>query len=129
IWRPVYIQTWDNQKISDFGIVQTDITKQAAHINAAVQVYSTVKTDAVLKLAYSFNGKLTELSYPTILHSGVNDISYPLTIAAPALWYPHGYGTQNLYQFNAYIIINNKIADIAVMGSGLRSVKLNTDTD
>jgi beta-mannosidase len=129
IWRPAYIQTWDNQKISDFGIVQNDVSKDAAHINAAVQVYSMVKTDAVLKLAYSFSGKKTQVSYPTTLHVGVNEISYPLTIPAPALWYPHGYGPQNLYQFKASVITNNKIADVAATRSGLRSVRLNTDTD
>jgi beta-mannosidase len=129
IWRPAYIQTWDGLKISDFGIVQTDVTKQAAHINAAVQVYSTTKTDAILKLEYSYAGKKTEVNYPTSLHAGVNDINYPLTINAPALWYPHGYGAQNLYHFKVSVITNNKIADVVETRSGLRSVKLNTDTD
>jgi beta-mannosidase len=129
IWRPACIQTWDDQKISDFGLVQTDITKQAAHINAAIQVHSMVKTDAVLKLEYSFNGKKTELTYQTTLHQGVNELNYPITITAPALWYPHGYGPQNLYQFKATVVANGKIADVVTTRSGLRSVKLNTDTD
>ena len=129
IWRPVYIQTWDNERISDFGIVQSDISKQAAHINANVQVYAMVKTAAVLKLEYSFNGQKTAFSYPVTLHEGKNELSYPINIADPKLWYPNGYGPQNLYHFKATLLTNNKIADEVSTRSGLRSVKLNTERD
>ncbi len=129
IWRPVYLQTWDNEKIMDFGIVQNDITKQAAHINANVQVYGTAKTQAILQLTYSFNGQKTAFSYPVTLHQGKNEISYPINIAEPKLWYPHGYGAQNLYQFKAVLLTNGKIADEVSTRSGLRSVKLNTERD
>jgi beta-mannosidase len=129
IWRPAYIETWDNEKISDFGIIQSDVSQQAAHINASIQVLSMVKTTATLKLEYSFSGQKTELSYPVTLHEGKNELSYPFNITDPKLWYPHGYGAQNLYDFKATLLTNGKIADQASTRSGLRSVKLNTEQD
>ncbi len=129
IWRPVYIQTWDNERVADFGIIQNDISKQAAHINANVQVYSMVKTSAMLKLEYSFGDQKTEFSYLVTLHEGKNDLSYPIDITDPKLWYPNGYGPQNLYHFKVTLLKNNKIADEISMRSGLRSVKLNTERD
>jgi len=86
IWRPVYLQTWDDQRIVDVGIAQPDITQQAAHINANVRVLSTGRTDAMLKISYSQNGQIKSFTYPVTLHAGMNDISYPIDIARPKLW-------------------------------------------
>jgi beta-mannosidase len=129
IWRPVYIQTWDNAKISDFGIVQTDISAQVAHIEAKVQVYAMAKSPAILKIEYGFGSQKTELSYPVTLHEGKNELSYPVNIVAPQLWYPHGYGAQNLYHFKATLVNNGNVADQVSTRTGLRSVQLNRERD
>ena len=129
IWRPVYIQTWDKEKITDFGIVQGDINNQAAHINANVQVYAMHKTTAVVQLEYSYNGQKTTFSYPVTLHEGKNELDYPINIADPKLWYPNGYGAQNLYHFKVSLFTDNKIVDQVSARSGLRSVRLNTEKD
>ena len=53
IWRPVYLQCWEDERIADLGIQQSDITIQAAHINVDVRVLSTVKANATLKVEYA----------------------------------------------------------------------------
>jgi len=101
IWRPVYLQCWEDEHMMDIGIAQPDITKQAAHISVNVRVFSTSNTTAALKINYSQTGAGKSFTYPVTLHTGVNDISYPIDIANPKLWYPNGYGKQDMYYFEA----------------------------
>ena len=129
IWRPVYLQTWEDERIMDLGIQQSDVTTQAAHINADVRVLSGVKTDALLKINYTQSGVGKSFTYPVTLHSGINDISYPIDIANPKLWYPNGYGKQDMYRFKVTLTAGGHTADEASTKSGLRSVVLNRERD
>jgi beta-mannosidase len=129
IWRPVYLQTWEDERILDLGIRQSDVTTRAAHINADVRVVSTVNTDAVLKITYTQNGVSKSAAYPVTLHAGVNEISYPVDIARPKLWYPNGYGKQDMYQFKVTLTAAGRATDEVSARSGLRSVVLNKERD
>lgn len=129
IWRPVYLQTWEDQRIIDMGIAQPDITQQAAHISTNIRVLSTNKTEATLKITYAQGAQTRSFTYPVTLHSGVNEISYPIDIANPKLWYPNGYGKQDMYLFKAELTTGGHVIDQASTKTGLRSVKLNTERD
>ena len=129
IWRPVYLQCWEDQRIVNVGIAQPDITRQVAHINADVRVLSTGETAASLKIGYSQDGQGKSFSYPVTLHAGINDISYPIDIARPKLWYPNGYGKQDMYHFKVTLTAGGHMADEVSTRSGLRSVVLNKDRD
>ncbi len=128
IWRPVYLQTWEDERILDLGIRQSDITIHAAHINADVRVLSAVNANALLKIAYQ-GGAGKSFTYPVTLHAGVNEISYPIDIAGPKLWYPNGYGKQDMYQFKVTLTAAGHTADEVSTRSGLRSVVLNRERD
>jgi len=129
IWRPVYLQAWEDERILDLGIRQSDVTTRAAHLNADVRVLSTANTDAVLKIAYTQSGAGKSFTYPVTLHAGVNDLSYPIDIAGPKLWYPNGYGKQDMYQFKVTLTAAGHTADEVSTRSGLRSVVLNKERD
>jgi beta-mannosidase len=129
IWRPVYLQCWENERMMDMGIAQPDITPQAAHISVNVRVFSTGNTSAALKINCIQNGAGKSFTYPVTLHSGVNDISYPIDIARPKLWYPNGYGRQDMYNFDAALLTGGHTADAISTKAGLRSVVLNRDRD
>jgi beta-mannosidase len=129
IWRPVYLQTWEDQRIVNVGIAQPDVTRQVANINADVRVLSTGETAAYLKIGYSQNGQGKSFSYPVTLHAGINDISYPIDIARPKLWYPNGYGKPDMYHFKVTLTAAGHTADEVSTRSGLRSVVLNKDRD
>jgi beta-mannosidase len=129
IWRPVYLQCWENERIMDIGIAQPDITPQAAHINVDVRMLSTVKSDATLKISYTQNGAQKSFTYPVTLHTGVNEISYPIDITNPKLWYPNGYGKQDRYIFKVELLTGGHVTGEVSAKTGLRSVKLNRDRD
>jgi beta-mannosidase len=129
IWRPVYLQCWEDQRITDLGIQQSDISTQAAHINVDVRVLSTVKADANLNVEYAQGSQTKSFSYPVTLHAGINEISYPVGIQNPKLWYPNGYGKQDMYHFKVTLVAGGHAADVVSTRSGLRSVRLNRDRD
>jgi beta-mannosidase len=129
IWRPVYLQTWGDERIMDVGIAQPDITPQVAHIDVDARVLSTKEANATLEIDYTQNGKEKSFTYPVTLHSGVNDISYPINIANPKLWYPNGYGTQDMYDFKVSLVAGGQTDDEVSTRSGLRSVLLDRDPD
>jgi len=129
IWRPVYLQTWDDERIANLGIQQTDITPQAAHLNVAVQVHSTVKANAILKIDYTQGGQTKSFNYPVSLHTGANEISYPIDIVNPRLWYPNGYGKQDFYHFKVTLLNSGHTTDVVTTRTGLRSVVLNRERD
>ena len=129
IWRPVYLQCWEDERIADLGIQQSDISTRAAHINVDARVLSTVKADVTLKVEYAQGGQTKSFSYPVTLHTGINEISYPVDIANPKLWYPNGYGKQDMYLFKVELITGGHITDEVSTKTGLRSVKLNRDRD
>jgi len=129
IWRPVYLQCWEDERIADLGIQQSDITTQAAHINVDVRVLSTVKANATLKVEYAQGVQTKSFSYPVTLHTGLNEVSYPIDIVNPKLWYPNGYGKQDMYHFKATLLTGGHAADVVSTRSGLRSVRLNRDRD
>jgi len=129
IWRPVYLQTWEDQRIVDMGIAQPDICLQAAHISTDIRVLSTNKTEAALKITYAQGAEKRTFTYPVTLHSGMNEISYPINIANPKLWYPNGYGKQDMYLFKAELTTGGHITDEVSTKTGLRSVKLNRERD
>ncbi|HUB61339.1 MAG TPA: hypothetical protein VL978_11580, partial [Puia sp.] len=129
IWRPVYLQTWEDERIFDLGIEQSDISRQAAHINVDMRVLSSVTTDALLKIDYIQSDAERSFTYAVTLHPGMNDISYPIDIAKPKLWYPNGYGKQDMYQFKVTLTAGSRRVDEVSTRSGLRSVVLNKERD
>lgn len=129
IWRPVYLQCWEDQRIMDIGIAQPDITRQAAHINVNLRVFSIGNTNAALKMSYAQNAAGKSFTYPVTLHAGVNDISYPIDIASPKLWYPNGYGKQDMYRFEAALLVAGHTANVISTKAGLRSVVLDREPD
>ena len=129
IWRPVYLQCWENERIMDIGIAQPDITRQAAHISVDIRVFATGNTNAALKINYTQNGAGKSFTYPVSLHSGINEISYPINIANPKLWYPNGYGRQDMYHFNVAMLTDGHTADAISTRAGLRAVVLNRERD
>jgi beta-mannosidase len=59
----------------------------------------------------------------------LNQISVPLEIAKPELWYPAGYGEHPLYSFEVSVRVGGEAEDARVARAGLRSVVLRREVD
>ncbi len=131
IWQPVRLESWDSLRIASFHIHQKKIAPETASLSAELEIES----DAPASVAITYSHD--DLSYAPVkdgsqtvqLDAGTNQISFPMHIASPKLWYPLGYGAQNRYHFAATIKQGKETEGQAEVKTGLRSVELRRATD
>lgn len=129
IWRPVWLEAWDQARIADFHISQRDVHANVTHLRADVEVESAAFAPAKLVVSYTHHGKAYEVAQAVDLHPGLNVFNLPISITNPDLWYPAGYGAQSLYRFDLKVHLGNAIADSLSRRTGLRSVALRREVD
>ena len=95
IWRPVYIEAWDDARLSDVFIRQQEVSKNRASIVGEIEVQSDKEIDeATLTVTDAASGRV--MAGKTVsLHKGNNKISLPFIIRNPRLWWSNGLGEQH----------------------------------
>ncbi len=135
IWKPVRLEAWDKARIADFHIRQRDVSREVAHLDAEVEIEAISATTAHVYVKYwsgglPVPGKVPSVSVPVTLHAGRNMIDLPIEILQPRLWFPAGYGEQQLYSFEADIITGGgEIVEARSVRTGLRSIELRRELD
>ena len=129
IWKAAHLETWDNVRISDLYVRQSDIKTNSAHLSVETSLEARQAGAATITLHYSRNHVTKTYSQSVLLHSGENQLSFPVQILKPDLWYPAGYGAQPLYAFALSCSQGGEVVDEAVRRVGLRSVVLRRDLD
>jgi beta-mannosidase len=129
IWRPVRLEAWDKVRIADFHIRQRNVTKEAAHLNAEVELEASRDGDARINVQFNENGKTGSVSRTVNVHAGHNTIDLPIAIRQPRLWYPAGYGEQPLYEFTAQLGKGTAVSETRKVKVGLRSIELRRQPD
>ena len=115
IWKDIYLLTVDSDRLDEVHITQR-------HIDGKVFVTPTVKSqkgtaDIVVKVCDP-NG--CEFILPANVESEIENAK---------LWWPNGFGEQNLYTFNIELVENNKVVDSDKKRIGLRELKLIREKD
>ncbi len=115
IWKDIYLLTVNSDRINEVHITQR-------HENGKVFVTPIVKTqkniaDIVVNVT-SPNGDTF-----TLLANTENEIESPM------LWWPNGFGEQNLYTFNIELFENGQAVDKDTKRIGLRELKLIREKD
>ncbi|HLJ27958.1 MAG TPA: glycoside hydrolase family 2 protein [Candidatus Angelobacter sp.] len=126
IWQPVRLESWDALRIESFHIHQNKITLETASLNAELEIESV--EPASVSITYSHDdlnsAPIKDGSQTVQLDAGMNQISFPIHIASPKLWYPLGYGSQGRYHFAVSIKDRKETEAQADLKTGLRSVEL-----
>jgi beta-mannosidase len=122
IWRPIRLEAWDDLRIENLHIRPHKVTPEAADVSADL----TIEADHALTAEVTVTGAATAT---VSLDAGANHISLPFRIRSPKLWYPLGYGDQNLTTFRATIRTGDRTAAEATVRTGLRSVELRRRPD
>ncbi len=101
IWRPVYIQGWNNFKTEDIHISCTDIIDKAT-LSAEFQIKSEV--NQYLSITISDNEtELVYSNYKIDLIAGENRFGWEFEIKNPELWWTKGLGKPKLYNLKIEI--------------------------
>lgn len=115
IWKDIYLLTVDSDRISVVHITQR-------HADGKVYVTPIVKTEKsssnILVNVTAPNG--INFSIPANIESEITDAK---------LWWPNGFGEQNLYTFKIALYENETIVDETTKRLGLRELKLIRERD
>lgn len=124
IWRPVYVEAWDNARINDVFIRQPEVSKSRASLIGEVEILADKEIDqANVTITEAASGRV--LAGQTVsLQKGINKISLPFSIKSPKLWWSNGLGEPHLYSFRTDLTVNNQTSDARTEEVGLRSLKI-----
>ncbi len=128
IWKPLYIEAWDDARIEDLHILQKQITSAAASLTADLEIVSDSSVEATVVID-NLTSKTVAAQSKIKLSAGANHIPLDFVIQHPSLWWPNGLGPQNLYSFRARLLVNGKLSDTASTRTGLRSLELRQQAD
>jgi beta-mannosidase len=126
IWRPVRLEAWDTLRIVNSHIHQQKISKEVAVLAAEVTIDASRSTAASVEISYAeLNGAPVPVIKQSVqLDPGTNQVSVPVRIANPKLWYPTGYGAQDRYRFLVAVRRGKDVAAETKLNTGLRSIEL-----
>lgn len=100
IWKPVYLEFWDDIEIKADRVFQQKLEKDKAELGVKIELESHIKQK--LKIELFKNNKLFKTQYFPI-EPGINSLVKTFEIENPKLWWPNGYGEAYLYDFRLKI--------------------------
>lgn len=122
IWRPVELQTWSGQRLTDVHYIQRDVNEKRALLTTNIEILS----DADISDAYvtiSSAGK--QLAKKKLaLTKGQNNVAVDFSVSKPRLWWSNGLGEPNLTEFTVTLSAAGDTVETKKDKIGLRSLKL-----
>ncbi len=129
IWKKIFLIGWDNALITNFFIVTDSIRHETAYATAYVSGFFTPDQTFRLKI----NDCKSKKTYVDTLISPLRTtykkaFEFHFSIPQVKLWWPHGYGQQNLYCFKLILSFDHSKVERRLI-TGFRQVKLVTKPD
>jgi beta-mannosidase len=125
IWKPCYLRKPDHHRITDVFVSTREIANDAALLDISF----TILSDTAELISWSVNElENTGGQIGTAYFS--NEISLQTQLLNPQLWYPNGYGPQNLYTWN--IELRNENGELVLQYPfrfAIRTVELVNEPD
>ncbi len=125
VWRPIYLEYWDDVKLVDAFITTQSISKKSASLSAECEVESTKDQNASVSI--SADGKLLKQLNINLV-KGVNKFDVPLLVKSPKLWWSNGLGEPYLYDFEVSVT-TDKTAHKRNYSTGIRTIEVVTEKD
>lgn len=124
IWKNVTLYAIDGLRIEDVKPLQFHTDN---HVNVQTALYLDVVSEDTYEITVSLAG--VERKETLNLPPGKRTVIVELELENPALWWPLGYGAQNLYQLDVAISASGKIIARHPLRIGLRQVELVREDD
>lgn len=123
IWRPIYLEAWDDATIRSVAIVTAALNDTLARLRADVEL--EVQDPGPYSIVVSSpEGSFPPVELSVDLTAGTHTVSIPFQIDRPRLWWPNGYGEQHLYRIRAELKKGEDLLDRTEQRTGLRTVHL-----
>lgn len=122
IWRPAYLEGWNDARIANVFYRQDEVTKKKAKITVQTAILADKDGEALVTISTPEIKK--NWTTKAHLHKGMNLVETVLSISNPELWWTNGLGEPHLYPFTTQIAMNGNIADTQKDNIGIRSLKV-----
>lgn len=126
IWRDIYIESWNTAKLNELHLVQKEISKRKASINAKLEIL--VEKEKEISAEIYVNDELIQTTLLTIAKNNT-DYQIPFEINSPKLWWPNGMGEQHLYSIKIILKNEDQILSEKTERIGIREIRLVTKPD
>ncbi|MDR2627286.1 MAG: glycoside hydrolase family 2 protein [Dysgonamonadaceae bacterium] len=125
IWRPVFIEGWDDVRIQDVQIIQHSVTAKKAKISAVVELAAndTISQSVIRIINHHTQKELANIHIP-LLQKGLNRVVLDFDISNPQLWWSNGLGEPHLYMIKTVLESGNGEVDSHTQKIGIRSIRL-----
>nr|WSX72576.1 glycoside hydrolase family 2 protein [Streptomyces sp. NBC_00899]WSX81355.1 glycoside hydrolase family 2 protein [Streptomyces sp. NBC_00899] len=130
IWKPVRLEHWSTARLARVTPLVT-VTDGTGRVEARVELERTAAgAERPLTVRLRVGGTVTE----TVVPAGADRAAAVAEIAAPDLWWPHGYGEQPLYDCEVTLLDAQARGPAAELDRwqrriGFRTVTLDTSPD
>ncbi|WP_029192646.1 beta-mannosidase [Paenibacillus harenae] len=125
IWREVRLEGWSECVITDLFVEQNEVAAAEARLTLHVEIESERDWNGTLSL--HADGLTWESQ--VAVKSGKNNVSVPVVIPNPKLWWSRGLGEAHLYSFSAKLFAGGQVVADKTARTGLRSIKLVREKD
>lgn len=123
IWRTVRLEGTKKARITELHFRTVDCNQRYADLKIALKLDKITKGKVLCRLNLSCAGQATE--HNLIFEPSEESQSTVIRIEKPFLWWPSGYGPQNLYNFVLQLRNGDEMIDQTQKEIGIRTVKLN----
>lgn len=129
IWKSVKLKGWSKGRVVDAWVPVRNIGENAnISLELDIELLESFPVDIAFRISH---GKpVLEQRLRFSLPEGRVFLKIPLTIKNPKLWYPQGYGEQNLYTLQLVLLDDKgEVLDKVEKKFGIRKIELFTEED
>ena len=121
IWRPVRIEETGSVRIARMRVLCPEANAEQAVVNVSVTLDAIEATTATLRTTVGTEAEHVE-EHP--LATGLNEISWQVTVDEPDLWWPHALGAQPLHDVMVEVSTEHGVSDTRTRRTGLRQIRM-----
>jgi len=137
IWRAVRLEGTKKSRIADLYVSTVDCNKRFADVKIAVKLDTVTEEEFLCRLTLSCRAAAgfaptsgqRVIENNLVFGEGEESQSTVIRIENPQLWWPAGYGQQNLYNLELVLLAGDEIIDRIQKRIGIRTAKLNCSPD
>ena len=126
IWKKVELIGYDSFRTVQTTINQISCNDKVATLESELHIESN--SEFIGEVIIKDESSAIQEQFEVTLNPGLNILLHKFDVFSPKLWWPKGYGNQNLYNFQILIKINGFTIDLEKQ-IGIRNVNINTSKD
>ena len=127
LWRSVELKAVSNTRITESYYACSSLDRRTVTLQYALRFVTD--SDDLTGFSVRVKGECGEHSFEFCHPAHFVSMNYTDKIMNPKLWWPLGYGDQNLYNVTMELIHNGKVVDVKTERVGLRTLSLDRRFD